>query len=132
MGLYHLAWEVDTLSELVRIRGLLIDRGALTGAYARRPTRRGSCRLRSCAAAIVHGRCGEHEYSDEVVADPQVQAVDAVHWIENDTLGRDFRGDPASAMLEILDVSKSYHGIAAVRSLNAGLMSQNFTAGPLP
>ncbi len=23
----------------------------------------------SCAAAIVHGRCGEHEYSDECVAD---------------------------------------------------------------
>ena len=32
VGLYHLAWEVDTLAELVRIRGLLTDRGALTGA----------------------------------------------------------------------------------------------------
>ncbi len=32
VGLYHLAWEVDTLAELVRIRGLLADRGALTGA----------------------------------------------------------------------------------------------------
>ena len=26
----------------------------------------------SCAAAIVHGRCGEHEYSDEVVTDPEI------------------------------------------------------------
>jgi len=26
----------------------------------------------SCAAAIVHGRCGEHEYSDEVVGDPEI------------------------------------------------------------
>lgn len=26
----------------------------------------------SCAAAIVHGRCGEHEYSDEVVNDPVI------------------------------------------------------------
>ncbi len=32
MGLYHLAWEVDTLAELARIRDLLIERGALSGA----------------------------------------------------------------------------------------------------
>ena len=32
VGLYHLAWEVDTLSELVRLRSLLAERGALTGA----------------------------------------------------------------------------------------------------
>jgi catechol-2,3-dioxygenase len=32
VGLYHLAWEVDTLAELTRIRQLLVDRGALVGA----------------------------------------------------------------------------------------------------
>ena len=32
VGLYHLAWEVDTLAELARIRGLLSERGALGGA----------------------------------------------------------------------------------------------------
>jgi catechol-2,3-dioxygenase len=32
VGLYHLAWEVDTLGELQRIGGLLQDRGALVGA----------------------------------------------------------------------------------------------------
>ena len=32
MGLYHLAWEVDSLAELARIRGILGERGALTGA----------------------------------------------------------------------------------------------------
>src|SRR3954447_24551794 len=32
VGLYHLAWEVDTLAELDRIRGLLVERGALVGA----------------------------------------------------------------------------------------------------
>ena len=32
VGLYHLAWEVDTLAELARIRGVLAERGALTGA----------------------------------------------------------------------------------------------------
>ena len=32
VGLYHLAWEVDTLGELKRIAGLLQDRGALVGA----------------------------------------------------------------------------------------------------
>jgi len=32
VGLYHLAWEVDTLAELQRIGGLLQDHGALVGA----------------------------------------------------------------------------------------------------
>lgn len=31
VGLYHLAWEVDTLAELARIRGLLVEREALAG-----------------------------------------------------------------------------------------------------
>jgi len=32
VGLYHLAWEVDTLAELQRIGGLLQEHGALVGA----------------------------------------------------------------------------------------------------
>jgi len=32
VGLYHLAWEVDTLAELARLRGVLQERGALVGA----------------------------------------------------------------------------------------------------
>ncbi|CAN5854985.1 VOC family protein [soil metagenome] len=32
VGLYHLAWEVDTLAELERLAGLLRDHGALAGA----------------------------------------------------------------------------------------------------
>ncbi len=32
VGLYHLAWEVDTLAELARIEGLLRAEGALVGA----------------------------------------------------------------------------------------------------
>jgi catechol-2,3-dioxygenase len=32
VGLYHLAWEVDTLAELGRIRSALADAGALVGA----------------------------------------------------------------------------------------------------
>ncbi|MFE3003097.1 VOC family protein [Nocardia sp. NPDC059246] len=32
VGLYHLAWEVDTLSELQRVRDALVAAGALTGA----------------------------------------------------------------------------------------------------
>ena len=32
VGLYHLAWEVDTLSELQKISGALREVGALTGA----------------------------------------------------------------------------------------------------
>jgi catechol-2,3-dioxygenase len=32
VGLYHLAWEVDTLAELARLAGRLRDAGALVGA----------------------------------------------------------------------------------------------------
>lgn len=32
VGMYHLAWEVDTLDELQRIAALLSERGALVGA----------------------------------------------------------------------------------------------------
>ena len=32
VGLYHLAWEVDTLEELERLRDVLSERGALVGA----------------------------------------------------------------------------------------------------
>ena len=32
VGLYHLAWEVDTLEELERLGGRLADEGALVGA----------------------------------------------------------------------------------------------------
>ena len=32
VGLYHLAWEVDTLAKLARIRGALLEAGALVGA----------------------------------------------------------------------------------------------------
>lgn len=32
VGLYHLAWEVDTLTELSRIAGVLRERGSLVGS----------------------------------------------------------------------------------------------------
>jgi catechol-2,3-dioxygenase len=32
VGLYHLAWEIDTLTELKRLAGSLAQRGALTGS----------------------------------------------------------------------------------------------------
>jgi catechol-2,3-dioxygenase len=32
VGLYHLAWEVDTLEELARLRTVMADAGALVGA----------------------------------------------------------------------------------------------------
>ncbi|HVA60961.1 MAG TPA: VOC family protein [Mycobacteriales bacterium] len=32
VGLYHLAWEVDTLDELGRLAGVLTEHGALTGS----------------------------------------------------------------------------------------------------
>jgi hypothetical protein len=48
----------------------------LTGKTAPRTGLEGKFSVyHSCAAAIVHGRCGEHEYSDEVVADPVIVAL---------------------------------------------------------
>jgi 2-methylcitrate dehydratase PrpD len=45
----------------------------LTGKEAPRTGLEGKFSVyHSCAAAIVHGRCGEHEYSDEVVSDPVI------------------------------------------------------------
>ncbi len=32
VGLYHLAWEVDTLDELARLRRLLVEAGSLVGS----------------------------------------------------------------------------------------------------
>src|SRR5437763_13427471 len=39
VGLYHIAWEVDTLDELVRIQGVLSEAGALVGASAHGTTK---------------------------------------------------------------------------------------------
>ncbi|MHB2169058.1 MmgE/PrpD family protein [Alsobacter sp. R-9] len=45
----------------------------LTGKTAPRTGLEGKFSVyHSCAAAIVHGRCGEHEYADEVVTDPVI------------------------------------------------------------
>ncbi len=39
VGLYHLAWEVDTLAELERLGGVLSARGALVGASSHGTTK---------------------------------------------------------------------------------------------
>ena len=39
IGLYHLAWEVDTLNDLARIAGVLGDAGSLVGATNHGTTR---------------------------------------------------------------------------------------------
>ncbi len=41
----------------------------------------------SCFPSIDILKAKVNTYTD-LFADPQVQAVDAVHWVENDTLGR--------------------------------------------
>ena len=49
VGLYHLAWEVDTLDELERLAGVLSEAGALVGARPRHhqePLRQGPRRHR--------------------------------------------------------------------------------------
>jgi catechol-2,3-dioxygenase len=71
VGLYHLAWEVDTLAELKRIEGVLVELGALVGASDHGSTK----------ALYAHDPDGlEFEVSWLVPADrltPQVQPVTA-------------------------------------------------------
>jgi catechol-2,3-dioxygenase len=39
IGLYHLAWQVDTIDELVQARRVLVDAGAYTGASSHGATK---------------------------------------------------------------------------------------------
>lgn len=80
VGLYHLAWEVDTLDELERLKGVLAERGALVGAsdhvttkslYARDPD---GIELEVCwilPASVVTA-----ELRAEAAADPRPRPLD--------------------------------------------------------
>ncbi|MCA3628931.1 MAG: MmgE/PrpD family protein [Methylobacterium sp.] len=60
----------DIASIDLRVHPLVLE---LTGKTAPRTGLEGKFSVyHSCAAAIMHGRCGEHEYSDECVADPVI------------------------------------------------------------
>ncbi len=60
----------DVASIALKVHPLVLE---LTGKTAPRTGLEGKFSVyHSCAAAIVHGRCGEHEYSDECVTDPVI------------------------------------------------------------
>jgi 2-methylcitrate dehydratase PrpD len=63
----------DIASIALKVHPLVLE---LTGKTEPRTGLEGKFSVyHSCAAAIVHGRCGEHEYSDEVVNDPEIVAL---------------------------------------------------------
>jgi 2-methylcitrate dehydratase PrpD len=63
----------DVASIALKVHPLVLE---LTGKTEPRTGLEGKFSVyHSCAAAIVHGRCGEHEYSDEVVRDPEIVAL---------------------------------------------------------
>jgi 2-methylcitrate dehydratase PrpD len=63
----------DVASIDLKVHPLVLE---LTGKTAPRTGLEGKFSVyHSCAAAIVHGRCGEHEYSDECVADPTIVSL---------------------------------------------------------
>jgi 2-methylcitrate dehydratase PrpD len=63
----------DVASIALKVHPLVLE---LTGKTEPRTGLEGKFSVyHSCAAAIVHGRCGEHEYSDEVVADAEIVAL---------------------------------------------------------
>ena len=57
VGLYHLAWEVDTLAELARIREVSVQAGALVGAPTTRPPRRSTRRTPTASSSRSPGCC---------------------------------------------------------------------------
>ncbi len=60
----------DVASIDLKVHPLVLE---LTGKTAPRTGLEGKFSVyHSCAAAIVHGRCGEHEYSDDCVADATI------------------------------------------------------------
>jgi 2-methylcitrate dehydratase PrpD len=60
----------DVASISLKVHPLVLE---LTGKTEPRTGLEGKFSVyHSCAAAIVHGRCGEHEYSDEVVTNPEI------------------------------------------------------------
>lgn len=60
----------DIVSIELKVHPLVLE---LTGKTAPRTGLEGKFSVyHSCAAAIVYGRCGEHEYDDAVVADPKI------------------------------------------------------------
>jgi 2-methylcitrate dehydratase PrpD len=60
----------DVASLDLQVHPLVLE---LTGKTAPRTGLEGKFSVyHSCAAALVHGRCGEHEYSDACVADPVI------------------------------------------------------------
>jgi catechol-2,3-dioxygenase len=80
VGLYHLAWEVDTLDELERFRGVLQEHGALVGAsdhvttkslYARDPD---GLELEVCW--ILPASHVTEELRAEAKADPRPRPLD--------------------------------------------------------
>lgn len=63
----------DVASIKLKVHPLVLE---LTGKMEPRTGLEGKFSVyHSCAAAIVHGRCGEHEYSDEVVTNPEIVAL---------------------------------------------------------
>lgn len=63
----------DVASLALKVHPLVLE---LTGKTSPRTGLEGKFSVyHSCAAAIVHGRCGEHEYDDAVVADPVIVAL---------------------------------------------------------
>jgi 2-methylcitrate dehydratase PrpD len=63
----------DVASIALKVHPLVLE---LTGKTEPRTGLEGKFSVyHSCAAAVVHGRCGEHEYSDEVVNDAQIVAL---------------------------------------------------------
>ncbi len=80
VGLYHLAWEVDTLAELQRLQGVLAEHGALVGAsdhhttkslYARDPD---GLELEVCW--VVPADHLTPELRQRATADPRPQPLD--------------------------------------------------------
>jgi catechol-2,3-dioxygenase len=88
VGLYHLAWQLDTVDELVEFRYLLIEAGALTGESSHGATK------------SVYG------------ADPDGNQFEVMWMLPHDQWG----SHANSAVVERLDLAAEFAAYAGVRT----------------
>jgi catechol-2,3-dioxygenase len=76
LGLYHLAWEVGTLGELVEIRGRLAARGALVGASDHRVSKSLYAKDPSGIEFEVMWRVPAEHWEAETASGPMIGPLD--------------------------------------------------------
>ena len=76
LGLYHLAWEVGTLAELIEMRDRLIEMGSLVGSSDHRVSKSLYARDPSGIEFEVMWRVPAEEWEQELASGPMIGPLD--------------------------------------------------------